>query len=80
MKVAVIGLGVEGKHALNSLLNNGHQIYASDMDKSLNIECDQKDHEFELDLGSHDWNKINSADAVVLSPSLWNTGISKKLK
>lgn len=81
MKVAVVGLGVEGKQALHSLLNNGHQVYASDMNKNLKIEYDQNDdHEFELELGSHDWDKINSADAVVLSPSLWNNGIFKKLK
>ena len=77
MKVAVIGLGVEGKKALHSLLNHGYQVYASDMNEELTIESD---HDFELELGNHDWNKINSADAVILSPSLWNTEAFKELK
>lgn len=78
MKVAVIGLGMEGRNALYSLLSSGHQVYASDMNKNLKVESDGKD--FELDLGSHDWNKINSADAIVLSPGLWNLKIFNKLK
>ena len=31
MKAAVIGLGVEGKKALNSLLKYGWDVYASDL-------------------------------------------------
>jgi len=77
MKVAVIGLGVEGKKALHSLLNHGHQVYASDMNEKLTIESD---HDFELELGNHDWDKINSADAVILSPSLWSIEAFKEFK
>jgi UDP-N-acetylmuramoylalanine--D-glutamate ligase len=77
MKVAVIGLGVEGKKALYSLLNHGYQVYASDMNEELTIESD---HDFELDLGNHDWDKINSADAVMLSPSLWDIEAFKEFK
>ncbi|MGO9387706.1 MAG: Mur ligase family protein [Methanobacterium sp.] len=77
MKVAVIGLGVEGKKALHSLLNHGYQVYASDLNERLVIESD---HDFELELGNHDWDEINSADAVILSPSLWNFEVFKKLK
>ena len=36
MKAAVIGLGVEGKNAVNSLLRNGWEVYATD----LNINVD----------------------------------------
>ncbi len=36
MKAAVIGLGVEGKKAVNSLLNHGWEVYATD----LNINVD----------------------------------------
>ena len=36
MKAAVIGLGVEGKKAVNSLLRNGWEVYATD----LNINVD----------------------------------------
>lgn len=77
MIVAVIGLGMEGKKALNSLLSYGHQVYASDINKHIEIENNE---EFELDLGSHNWDKINSADAVVLSPSLWENKNFNKLK
>ncbi len=77
MKVAVIGLGMEGKKALNSLLNHGYQVYASDMNEKLTLK---NDHEFELELGNHDWDKINSADAVILSPSLWENNTFKKFK
>ena len=77
MKVAVIGLGVEGKKALHSLLNHGYQVYASDLNERLVIESD---HDFELELGNHDWDEINSADAVILSPSLWNFEVFKELK
>ncbi len=77
MKVAVIGLGVEGKKALNSLLNHGYQVYASDMNEKITIESD---HDFELELGNHDWDKINSSDAVILSPSLWNIEAFKEFK
>ena len=77
MKVAVIGLGVEGKKALHSLLNHGYHVYASDMNEELTIESD---HDFELELGNHDLDKINSADAVILSPSLWNIEAFKEFK
>ena len=36
MKAAVIGLGVEGKKAVNSLLKHGWEVYATD----LNIDVD----------------------------------------
>ena len=36
MKAAVIGLGVEGKKAVTSLLNHGWEVYATD----LNINVD----------------------------------------
>ncbi len=77
MKIAVIGLGVEGKKALHSLLNHGYHVYASDMNEELTIESD---HDFELELGNHDLDKINSADAVILSPSLWNIEAFKEFK
>lgn len=77
MKVAVVGLGNEGKNALKSLLNRGHHVYASDMNK--NIELDHFNHA-DVDLGYHDLEKISSADAVVLSPGLWNTELAKKIR
>ena len=38
MKAAVIGLGVEGKKALNSLLKYGWDVYASDLNVNINID------------------------------------------
>ena len=41
MKAAVIGLGVEGKKAVRSLLNHGWEVYASDL--SLDVDLDGLD-------------------------------------
>ena len=38
MKAAVIGLGVEGKKAVNSLLKHGWEVYASDL--NINVDLD----------------------------------------
>lgn len=77
MKIAVIGLGVEGKKAIKSLKKRGHKIYASDT----NPNIDLKDIEdIEIDLGRHDMKKIRACDAVMLSPSLYNTPIKEKVK
>lgn len=37
MKAAVIGLGVEGKKAVNSLLKHGWEVYASDLNASVDL-------------------------------------------
>jgi UDP-N-acetylmuramoylalanine--D-glutamate ligase len=78
MKVSVVGLGMEGKKAVQALLDNGDYVYASDLDPE--IEIPEYDAEkLELDIGKHDEDKINSTDAVVLSPSLWNKPITKRI-
>ena len=41
MKAAVIGLGVEGKKAVNSLLSHGWEVYASDL--NINVDLDGLD-------------------------------------
>ena len=38
MKAAVIGLGVEGKKAVNSLLKNGWEVYATDLNVNVDLE------------------------------------------
>ena len=38
MKAAIIGLGVEGKKALNSLLKNGWEVYATDLNINVNLD------------------------------------------
>ena len=37
MKAAVIGMGVEGKKALNSLLKHDWEVYASDLNPNIQI-------------------------------------------
>jgi len=65
----VLGLGVEGRSAIKSLLNRDIDVYGSDLDLDIDIEpYDQ----LEIDLGFHNFEKIRSADAVLISPSLWN--------
>lgn len=77
MKVAVVGLGVEGINAVKSLLDQGYEVYASDIEKNIEIE---HQNNLEIDLGYHDIDKIDSADATVLSPSLWNSKIAQRVR
>ena len=37
MRAAVIGLGVEGKKAVNSLLKHGWDVYASDLNSNIDL-------------------------------------------
>jgi UDP-N-acetylmuramoylalanine--D-glutamate ligase len=78
INVAVLGLGIEGKNAVKSLLDYGNHVYASDQNKNISLtEFNQGD--LDIDLGLHDIEKIDSCDAVVLSPGLWHTNIAKKI-
>jgi UDP-N-acetylmuramoylalanine--D-glutamate ligase len=56
MKAAVIGLGVEGKKAVNSLLEHGWEVYATD----LNINVDLSG----LDLPMLDMNMLEDKETV----------------
>lgn len=78
LNVAVLGLGKEGKNAVKALLDYGNHVYASDLNNDIDIK-ELNHEELDLDLGYHDSIKINSSDAVVLSPSIWNTNTAKKL-
>lgn len=77
MKIAVVGLGTEGKNAVKSLINHGYKVYASDMQKNVELNPNTA---LDVDLGYHDFDKIDSADAVVVSPSLWESKIGKKIR
>ncbi|BAW31523.1 MAG TPA: Mur ligase family protein [Methanothermobacter sp.] len=77
MKFAVIGLGVEGRKAVKSLRRRGYEVYATDINTNLNLEGLEN---IEVDLGFHDMGKIRACDAVMLSPSLYNTPIKEKVK
>lgn len=76
MQISVIGLGIEGKNAINSLKSRKYGIYASDLNKSIDFDCDDID----IDLGFHDFEKIEKSDAIILSPSLWNVKKFEKFK
>ncbi len=78
MKVAVLGLGMEGKNAVKALLDYGNHVYASDLNMDINI-TELVTENLDLELGRHNTSKIDSADAIVLSPSLWNTDIAKEI-
>jgi UDP-N-acetylmuramoylalanine--D-glutamate ligase len=69
MKVAVVGLGVEGVYAVKSLLHHNYMVYASDINENIELDVNPS---LDVDLGYHDFDKIQDADAVVLSPSLWD--------
>lgn len=97
MKAAVIGLGVEGKKALNSLLKHNWEVYATDLNVNISLDdlpislagvdiSPQKDKisflkdNLSIDLGFNDPEKIESSDAVVLSPSIWGSKIAEHFK
>jgi UDP-N-acetylmuramoylalanine--D-glutamate ligase len=71
MKVAVLGLGMEGKKSVKALLDYGAHVYASDLDLSLDLS-EFNSADLDVDLGFHDKTKVDESDCVVLSPSLWN--------
>lgn len=97
MKAAVIGLGVEGKKALKSLLKHNWEVYATDLNVNISLDdlpislagvdiSPQKDkisfvkEELTIDLGFNDSEKIDSSDAVVLSPSIWGSKLAEHYK
>lgn len=97
MKAAIIGLGVEGKKAMNSLLKHNWDVYATDLNVNINLDdlpisdsrldvSPQKDRisfqkdNLSIDLGYNNQEKIDSCDAVVLSPSIWGSRIAEHYK
>ena len=78
MKVSVLGLGMEGKNAVKALLDYGNNVYASDLKSNIDV-TKFKPTDLDLELGKHDFSKIEMSDAIVLSPSLWNKPIAKDI-
>lgn len=76
MRVSVVGLGVEGKKAVKSLQKHECKVYATDLNKDISIDVPGVD----LELGKHDFDKIFSSDAVVISPGLWNTSLASEVR
>lgn len=59
MRAAVIGLGVEGKKATKSLLANGWEVYASDLNPNIDLE--------ELEIPFSEANFYRHGDAITIS-------------
>lgn len=76
MQISVIGLGIEGKKAIESLKTRNYDIYASDLNERIDLDYDDID----IDLGFHDFDKVEKSDAIILSPSLWNVKKFEKFK
>jgi UDP-N-acetylmuramoylalanine--D-glutamate ligase len=95
MKVSVLGLGVEGKKSIKSLLDNEYDVYGTDLSLDIDItDIEIKNYSIEkkngciiikskrlnIDLGINDIEKILSSDAILISPGLWKSEIANKLK
>ncbi|MDR3222619.1 MAG: UDP-N-acetylmuramoylalanine--D-glutamate ligase [Methanobrevibacter sp.] len=92
MKVSVVGLGVEGKKAIKSLLEHGYEVYGTDLSLDVDISdivkygeeksdgVNLKSKLLTIDLGINDIDKILSSDGILISPGLWETKLANKLK
>ena len=49
MKVAVIGLGMDGKKSVKALLDNGDYVYASDLNPNIDVS-EFKSENLDIDL------------------------------
>ncbi|MDD6286161.1 Mur ligase family protein [Methanosphaera sp.] len=84
MLVSVVGLGVEGQKATISLLKRGYSVYSSDINKNIDLKLLKETpltntDKLDLEIGSHNLDKIYKADAVSVSPSLFNKEICKNV-
>ncbi len=85
MNISVVGLGVEGQKATISLLKRDFSVYASDINRNIDLsmleESSQLDNKkLDLEIGSHNLDKIYKSDAVVVSPSLFNKMICEEVR
>ncbi len=78
-----MGLGVEGQQATVALLKRGHNVYSSDINRKIDLKLLNEDgvskELLDLEIGSHNIDKIFKSDAVSVSPSLFNKDICKKV-
>ncbi len=81
--MSVVGLGVEGQQATVALLKRGHNVYSSDINRKIDLKLLNEDgvskELLDLEIGSHNIDKIFKSDAVSVSPSLFNKDICKKV-
>ncbi|MCD7781526.1 MAG: UDP-N-acetylmuramoyl-L-alanine--D-glutamate ligase [Methanosphaera sp.] len=81
MNISVVGLGVEGQKATISLLKHGYNVYSSDINREINLSLLEEEDlidsdNLELEIGSHNLDKILKSDAVSVSPSLFKKKIT----
>lgn len=83
MHISVVGLGVEGQQATISLLKRGHSVYSSDINRHIDLnllnETSVDKDLLDLEIGSHNLDKIFKSDAVSVSPSLFNKDIARNV-
>lgn len=83
MNISVVGLGVEGQQATIALLQRGHNVYSSDINRNIDLSIlndDEVDKELlDLEIGSHNLDKILKSEAVSVSPSLFDKDICKRI-
>ncbi len=68
--IAVIGLGVEGRACARRLAELGIRVYASDLRTDVDTSDLEELDNVEVDLGTHDLDKIAECEAVYASPSI----------
>jgi UDP-N-acetylmuramoylalanine--D-glutamate ligase len=72
-EIAVVGLGKSGLAASRLLVRNGYRVYASDSGSSPLMErgvAELRAAGAEVDVGSHDIERISRASLVVVSPGV----------
>ena len=84
MNISVVGLGVEGQQATIALLKRGYNVYSSDINRKINLNLLnekplENDEKLDLEIGSHNLDKILKSDAVSVSPSLFSKEICHKV-
>ncbi len=84
MNISVVGLGVEGQQATVAYLKRDCNVYSSDINRKIDLkilnESNVNKDLLDLEIGSHNLDKIFKSDAVSISPSLFNKEICSKVK
>ena len=82
MLISVVGLGVEGQQATIALLKRDYHVYSSDINRKIDLSIINEKNfnnseNLDLEIGSHNLDKIFKSDAVTVSPSLFEKQICK---
>lgn len=82
MLISVVGLGVEGQQATIALLKRNYNVYSSDINRKIDLSIINEKNfinseNLDLEIGSHNRDKIFKSSAVSVSPSLFDKQICK---